>query len=151
MMAEGIHIVSGFGGGAKLFGKIPLGVQTVADKAFAAGIVAVGLHKPATGEDEAAFFDPLPDLGKHIGVKLLDPFKHNTCGAAELEIGIFLHSVQGGTDGGFGLTGAFLPPPQPQGIKVRIAHAENFLITECHNVPLYTSNMASSTKAHSQW
>ena len=57
VVAEGVHIIANLGGGSELFGKIPLGIKTVADKALTAGVVAIRLDEPTAGQDYRHYTD----------------------------------------------------------------------------------------------
>ena len=122
IVAEGIHIIAGAGGHAKLIVKIPLAVKAVAGKAFAGGQIAIGLHKPAINNNETTLLDPGFDLLKHGRVKFLHPFKHLGCAANKGKLGKFLHTVKHRAQRGLSLTAALLPPPHPHGVDVGIAH-----------------------------
>ena len=122
VMTEAVHVIAGMCGHSQLFPEITLSVQPLAHKGFSPGRVAVRLHPPAPHDNPASFLYSFPDFFKHGRFVFLHPFIMGCRTAGKKEIVVFLHSVQGGSEGGFYFLAAFLPLPEPHDVQVGVAY-----------------------------
>jgi hypothetical protein len=101
--------------------QVALAVEAVAHVRLAGGHVAVRLEPPAADHLPAAVGDPLADALEERRIGLAHPFEEDNRVAGEDEVGVLLHTVDRGLEGGAHLLVALGPLPQPHRIDVRVA------------------------------
>mgnify|MGYP000084736447 CR=1 FL=1 len=120
-MAKRIDIHCGARLDPEMLAKPRLADQNLADQRFARGQIAVRLQPPATHDMPLAGLDQFANaLEQRRLVLLYPPIQHRFI-VIEDEAREFVAEIGGATESRQRLGRAFLPFPQPHGIKMRIA------------------------------
>jgi hypothetical protein len=120
-VSKGIEIVSDPRPDPKFFPEISSSLGDLADERFQPRQVEIGLEIPASADRPASFPDQAPDLDEKHRVVPLDPAVERRLVVVEDEFIVLPEQRRGVPESGQRLSGALLPTPLPDRIKVGIA------------------------------